>query len=237
MKHIIMLCTALILCTTGLVAQTNNPESYIICNGNAEMEITPNKFIVTLHIDESDTKGKVSADEQFREVVKALKSVDIDTNEALRLKDNSSDYFRRGTSLRNKVYEIHLTTTKQLSDVFRVLNPLNLSALYISSVQRTNAKELFAQMREQAILDARNRAETLASTLGQSIGACYYISDTHYDQDTIILDRSGVRVRGLESLQCAVVEIENAVADDFCEPQFSEATHTYTIQAKFYLLP
>ena len=75
MKRIILLAAAaLIAC--GAVAQTNETyPSYVQVTGSAEREIEPDEFYLAVTINERDSKGKISIEQQQREMVAALKKL------------------------------------------------------------------------------------------------------------------------------------------------------------------
>ena len=68
MKRIILLAaTALIAC--GAVAQTNETyPSYVQVTGSAEREIEPDEFYLAVTINERDSKGKISIEQQQRDI-------------------------------------------------------------------------------------------------------------------------------------------------------------------------
>ena len=60
----------------------------VVVNGYAERKVTPDKFTVAITISETDSKGRISLDEQEQAMIKCLRAEGFDTEEALRLKNN-----------------------------------------------------------------------------------------------------------------------------------------------------
>ena len=53
--------------------------------GYAERKVVPDKVTIAITISETDTKGRISLDEQERSIIRSLESAGFDTDEALRL--------------------------------------------------------------------------------------------------------------------------------------------------------
>ena len=85
MKRIILLAAAaLIAC--GAVAQTNETyPSYVQVTGRAEREIEPDEFYLAVTINERDSKGKISIEQQQRGMVAALKKLGVDVAAQLKV--------------------------------------------------------------------------------------------------------------------------------------------------------
>ena len=59
--------------------------SYIQVWGQAEKEITPDEFYLSVTINEKDSKGKISIQTQERAMLDALKKLGVDTQKQLRI--------------------------------------------------------------------------------------------------------------------------------------------------------
>lgn len=201
-------------------------------NGYAEVELAPDLFTVSITITERDSKGRVSVDEQQRAMIKALKGAGIDTDNALKISDNSVDYYRRGTSLSTICYELKLSSAKDLNAAFRALEPLGLSSVNITKATYSRLDEAVVELRRQAIIDARAKASQLATAIGQGIGSCLYINDyntsTHYNAAVMKSNRG--RVYEEAAAGTDAVEVEPDL-------EFRSSKLTYNVQARFELLP
>lgn len=229
MKRLILSAVALIV---AFGVSAHEPErNEVIVNGYAERKVTPDKFTLAITISETDSKGRISLDEQERDMIKRLKSEGFDTDEALRLKNNYSSYKRRG-ALATRSYELVVRGAEDLSRAFMVLEELNLHSVSLKSATCTNLDAIREELRREAIRDAKRNAEVLAGAIDQEIGACTYIHDYNSNGDVYFNVNSAMKPRGY-SMDSAVEEAY------YVEPEpieFAESTISHTIQAKFELL-
>ncbi len=175
----LLLVSALLIGAMPASAQEKREHSVQV-TGYAERVVSPDKFVLMITIAERDSRGKISVDEQYREVVAALKGVNIDPDERLRTADNSSQHHKKGEMLSTARYRLTLHNTKEMSRCWRTLKELSLSRVELESVDYTKRAELQRELRREAILDARQKAEELVSALGQELGPCISI----YDRNT-----------------------------------------------------
>ena len=148
----------------------------VVVNGYAERKVTPDKFTVAITISETDTKGRISLDEQERSIIKSLRAEDFDTDEALRLKNTYSSYMRRG-ALATRDYELVVHGVERLSVALATLEELNLHSVSLSRATCTNLDAIREELRREAMRDAKRNAEVLAEAIEQEVGSCTYILD------------------------------------------------------------
>ena len=203
----------------------------VIVNGYAERKVTPDKFTVAITISETDTKGRISLDEQEKAIIKSLKSAGFDTEEALRLKNNYSSYKRRG-ALATRHYEFVVRGAEELSNAFAVLEELNLHSVSLSSATCTNLDAIREELRREAMRDAKHNAEVLAGAIEQEIGPCTYIHDYNSNGDVYFSVN-----RAMKSRAYAMDSATEGFVEESEPMEFAETTISHTIQAKFQLLP
>ena len=204
----------------------------VVVNGYAQRKVTPDKFTVAITISETDTKGRISLDEQERSIIKSLRAENFDTDEALRLKNNYSSYMRRG-ALATRDYELVVHGAERLSVALATLEELNLNRVSLSRATCTNLDAIREELRREAIRDAKHNAEVLAEAIEQEIGSCTYIHDNNSNGAVYFNVNSGVRIRGISSFD----GLSEAYAKEAEPMEFAETTISHTIQAKFQLLP
>ena len=91
MKKMIFLAAAFQLVALSVSAQQAETfPSYIEVNGVAEKEIAPNEIYLSITINERDSKGKISIDEQQRDMVAVLKKLGVKPAEQLKMLDLTS---------------------------------------------------------------------------------------------------------------------------------------------------
>lgn len=204
----------------------------VVVNGYAERKVTPDKFTVAITISETDTKGRISLDEQEKSIIKSLKSAGFNTDDALRLKNNYSSYMRRG-ALATRDYELVVHGEERLSVALATLKELNLHSVSLSRATCTNLDAIREELRREAMRDAKRNAEVLAEAIEQEVGSCTYIQDYNSNGDVYFNVNSGVRIRGISSYD----GLSEAYAKEAEPMEFAETTISHTIQAKFQLLP
>lgn len=229
MKRLILSAVALVV---ALGVSAHEPErNEVIVNGYAERMVTPNKFTIAIVISEVDTKGRTSLDEQERDMMRVLKAAHFDTDEALRLKNNYSSYRRRG-ALATRNYEFTVYGAEDLARAFEVLDKLNLHSVSLKSATCTNLDKIRAELRREAIRDAKCNAEVLAEAIDQEIGTCTYIHDYNSNGDVVFSVNSGMRKRAYSYDSAVEESVEEMDVIEYAESKLS-----HTIQAKFQLLP
>ena len=164
---------ALIAC--GAVAQPNETyPSYVQVTGRAEREIEPDEFYLAITINERDSKGKISIEQQ-RGMVAALKKLGIDVAAQLKVSDLSSALFKRNMSVVTARYELRLGSAAEVVAVGQALNALGISEIVIERVSHSRLRELQEEVRVEAIRNARQKAAMLAEAIGQKVGRCFLI--------------------------------------------------------------
>lgn len=226
-----ILCALMLVVAWGASAQ-ESVRAEVVVNGYAERKVTPDKFTVAITISETDTKGRISLDEQERSIIKSLRAEGFDTDEALRLKNNYSSYMRRG-ALATRDYELVVHGAERLSVALATLEELNLNSVSLSRATCTNLDAIREELRREAMRDAKRNAEVLAEAIEQEVGLCTYIQDYNSNGDVYFNVNSGVRIRGISSFD----GLSEAYAKEAEPMEFAETTISHTIQAKFQLLP
>ncbi len=149
--------------------------SYIQVWGQAEKEITPDEFYLSVTINEKDSKGKISIQTQERAMLDALKKLGVDTQKQLRVVDMSSEYFKKGNALAWKQFQLKLNTPEQVVQVFGSLNDLGISNVSMEKVTHSQLDQYKNEVRIAAMKSAQANAQTLAGAIGQKAGKCFYI--------------------------------------------------------------
>lgn len=225
-----LLLSALALVVAFGVSANEPQTNEVVVNGYAERVVTPNKFMLAITINESDSKGRMSLDEQERAMTKTLKSAGFDTDEALRLKNNYSAYNRRG-AYATRSYELVVFGAEDLARAFETLESLNLHSVALKSATCTDIDTIREELRREAIRDAKRNAEVLAEAIDHSIGRCTYIHDYNSNGEVVFNTNSAMKIRGVASIGYDAVAEEAAP-----EPmEFASSKISHTIQAKFEL--
>lgn len=202
--------------------------SYIQVWGQAEKEITPDEFYLSVTINEKDSKGKISIQTQERAMLDALKKLGVDTQKQLRVVDMSSEYFKKGNALAWKQFQLKLNTPEQVAQVFGSLNDLGISNVSMEKVTHSQLDQYKNEVRIAAMKSAQANAQTLAGAIGQKAGKCFYIYDSNNNVMPVFYDNMAV-MRSAKAMGVA----EDAAVDEPLD--FKTIKLQYNVQAKFVL--
>lgn len=176
----------LMLCLTfclSAMAQMKNfiDQPYIEVIGRADTLVTPNLIYIKIVIAEKDTKDKISLEEQENKMVKAFKSMGINTETDLTASDMLSNYksylLKQKDILKTKEYMLKVTTAETASKVFIKLEDLGISNVSIDRVDHSDIDEIKNICRINAIKDSHKKAIALTKPLLQTIGNAIHITD------------------------------------------------------------
>jgi uncharacterized protein YggE len=230
MKKMMLLATAFVLVALSVSAQQAETfPSYIEVNGVAEKEIAPNEIYLSITINERDSKGKISIDEQQRDMVAVLKKLGVKPAEQLKMLDLTSSYFKRGNALAKAQYELKLTSAVEVARVWRALDELGISQVTVQKVSHTDIETFKNEVRADAMRAARDNARALAEAIDQKAGKCFWIADYSSPVKTTFAV-ANMKARGVmeESASFdAIVEEEGL--------EFQTINLQHRVQAKFVL--
>ena len=176
----LMVSVAAVLLAGSLFAQEKNyiDQPYIEVTGKAEMEVVPDEIYLRIVINEKDNKGKVSVDQQEKEMFKQLKGIGIDLEKNLVVQDMSSDlqtyFLRKNAILSTKAYQLKVNSAQQLGEAFQTAG---ISDVNIEKTDVSNIEELRQEVRTNAAKAARKNAEVLAAALGQQAKEAIFVQD------------------------------------------------------------
>ena len=228
-KMIFIFATLTMVALSASAQQAEFYPSYIEVSGVAEKEIAPNEIYLSITINERDSKGKVSIDEQQREMLAALKKLGIKVGEKLKMMDLTSNYFKRGNALAKAQYELKLASAAEVAAVWRTLDELGISQVTVQKVSHTDLEQFKAETRAEAMRAARDNARALAEAIDQQAGKCFWI----YDQQSPV--RTVYATANLKARNVAedTLSFEEAVAAEGLEFQTIKRQHR--VQTKFVL--
>ena len=225
---VVALLTFIAFTTTDASAQElGQTIPTVSVNGSAQLKVLPDEIYITIKLDESDTKGKVTLEEQRRNMFAALKKAGIDAEKQLSVVDMSSSYYRRRGALAVTQYELKVATTEAVGKVFEVLEKAGIPNVNVARTAYSKMEELRSEARKAAMVNAQQRARELAEAVGQSVGACYEINDYTTTTQPVVY-RSKVMMANSASLDAVAEETEPNV-------EFEQIVINYNVSAKFLL--
>ena len=232
MKRIVIGVFALLAFITFTTTDTSAQElggtiPTVSVNGSSQVKVLPDEIYISIKLDESDTKGKVTLEEQRRSMFAALKKAGVDAEKQLSVVDMNSSFYRRRGALAVTQYELKVATAEQVGKVFEALEKAGIPNVNVTRTAYSKMEELRSEARKAAIINAQQRARELAEAVGQSIGACYEINDYTTTTQPVVY-RSKVMLANSASLDAATEEAEPNV-------EFEQIVVSYNVSAKFLL--
>ena len=202
--------------------------SYVQVNGSAEQEITPDEIYLSITITERDSKGKITVEQQQREMIAALKRLGINVEEQLKMVDLSSAFFKRNNALATAQYRLELHDAATVTRAWQALDALGISQVSVERMSHSKMAHYRTEVRQEAMRAAKRKAEELAEAIGQRVGKCFYIFDMTQDGEPLF--KSNV-------MMARASGADFAVAEEAAEPslEFASIKLTYRVQAKFIL--
>ncbi len=177
MKRVILLLAAVLL-AVGVQAQDPSEQafpSFVEVSSRADRDVAPNQVFLSITINERESKGRITVEEQERDMVAALKALGIKTNLYLRVSDMSSSLLKRNQAVTTKSYQLELNDVALVGDVYTALNEIGITTINIEKVTNTNMDTIQNELRVEAIQNARANAKLMAEALNQTIGKAFYI--------------------------------------------------------------
>lgn len=243
MKKTILILSAMI-CAIGVSAQitpshatdalarvssmTQPYENIIQVTGRAEQEVVPNEIYMRIVLDENNTKGKITVEQQERQMVDILQKMGLKTDKVLSLEDMSSSFkeywMKKNQALTVKSYQLKLHDAATVSKVVAALEAAGISNTDIIRVAHSQIKALQAQTRSDAVRNAQELAQSLAQAVGQSAGRAVFIAD--YNNDMVS------EARTLYSAKASGANYDSAPMPDI---EFKTIKISYSVQVKFEL--
>lgn len=180
-KLILLLFTAFTMTT---YAQSKNflDIPYLETSARVDTLVSPDKIYLNITIQEKDSKGKKSVEEQENKMANSLKSLGIDLEKQLVIKDLSSNFkkyfLRQKDVLKSKQYSLLVYSGKEAGEVLMALEKLGIANTYLEKTEYSKMEALELELKTKAVVKAKKKAEALTSPLGQKVGAAIHILDT-----------------------------------------------------------
>ena len=216
-----------VMSSLGARAQGNQITPSVSVNGSAQVKVTPDVILLAIKLDESDTKGKVTVEQQRKDMFSALRKCGINIENQLSVQGMSSEFYRKRGSLAATQYELKVGSADEARKVFEALDKVGVVNVSITRATCSKLEEYRTRARQAAMRNAQMRASQLAEAVGQSIGACYEIND--YTSDVEYSTRGRLMVKN------AVMDAAGVVEEAEPEVDFEQIVISYNLSAKFYL--
>ncbi len=176
--------TALIvLCSISAAFAQITTEKFIETSVRVSKEVTPDEIFLGITINEKDNKGKVSVEQQEKEMISFLKSLGIDVKEALTVNQMGS-YLKTYTLKRDNIfvsknYTLKVNSADLASRAIEGLNDLKIARVGISRIEISDSleREVKNSLLTEAAQKAQENARILAQAVGSKAGKAIYMQN------------------------------------------------------------
>lgn len=233
MKRILLMAAALVVALSAAAQNNEKYPSYIDVTGRAEREIVPDEFYLSIVINERDSKGKISVEQQQREMIATLRRLSIDTDKQLKVSNLSSEFYRKNSSVAQAKYQLKLASAADVAKAWAALDALGISNVSILRVAHSEIDRLKEEVRLDAIRNARQCATSMAEAIGQHAGKCFYIYDSNHDVMPARYDNISMAFSTRAKMMDEAEEAGMAAGAE--TPEFKTIKLNYSVQARFVL--
>ena len=234
MKKLLIALVAVVCAAAGTataqVAEEKFP-CYVEVSGYAERNVTPDTFYLSVVLAEKDSKGKISVENQQRDMIEALRKMGVDTDKQLTMVDMTGEYFKKSNTLITAHYRLKLTSAADVRKAYSVLSDIGISTVSMRSVSYSKIAEVRDEVRMESMKNARDKAAMLAGALGQRIGDCIRIND--YSRD---MTEEAVVTYNSRAMKMAANADGAFDMDDDESIEFKPIRVTGNVNARFVLL-
>lgn len=216
---------------TGVMAQAVEKnfidQPYIEVTGTAELDIVPDMIFLSIVLNESDTKGKISLEMLESRMKERLSALGIDVSKDLTVEDLSSSYvqyFLKDKAASSKHYLLLVHDAATAGKAIRALSEEEISNISVSKIDHSQMAQKRFDLRLEALKSAKRKAEAMAECIGQQIGKAIYITENTAG-DTFVQSAANIKL------------FENRARSDRDEPEpsFKNITIKSGVSVKFIL--
>ncbi len=174
----------LIAVSTSAFSQSKNflDIPYLETSAKVDTLVTPDKIYLSITIQEKDSKGRKSVEEQENRMANSLRNLGIDLEKQLVIKDLSSNFkkyfLRQKDVLKSKQYALLVHSGKKAGEVLMALEKLGIANTYLEKTEYSKMDDLELELKSKAVAKAKKKADALTAPLGQKVGTAIHILDT-----------------------------------------------------------
>jgi uncharacterized protein YggE len=154
---------------------------YLETSAKVDTLVSPDKIYLNITIQEKDSKGRKSVEEQENKMAKSLQNLGIDIDKQLTIKDLASNYkkyfLRSKEVLKSKQYSLLVYDGLTAGKVMAALEDLDIANTYLEKTEYSKMDELELTLKTRAVKKAKRKAEALTEPLGQKVGMAIHIVD------------------------------------------------------------
>ncbi|UTW61599.1 SIMPL domain-containing protein [bacterium SCSIO 12741] len=173
----------LILFSATSFSQEQKTEPFIEVRGKSELEVTPDRIYLYIHLREKpESKEKVDINQLEKELRKALSDAGIDLSKLV-LADASTSYQairrRKKDVVAQKNYRLLVTTANEVGLVFKVCDDLDINQAGIERVDHSEMAQYRKDIRIMAMKAAKEKADYMLEAIGEETGQALEVREDH----------------------------------------------------------
>jgi len=234
MKNILFVLSIMISATVfGQNGEKNFiDQNYIEVTGKAIMQIIPDEIYLKILINEKENRGK-SLIELENSMIAKLQEIGIETNKDFSIIDytsNFKDYWIvKSDIVLTKEYQLLVRNAKVAGKVFQELQKLGISNISIDRIENSKIQEYRQEVKINAIKAAREKANSLAIAIDQTIGKAIYIQELDNNYMNRMAEKAAVmQIRAANS----ITSIANSQEPEI---EFEKIELDYSVIVRFEL--
>ena len=185
MKKVIIILCLLCFSITYLKAQTAINKIEVL--GQAEIEVIPDYFEYNIYLQEyyKSENEKVSIEILEKSLVKAVEEIGLGKNKLTINSVNGNKRYsgdnKPSNFLESRNYILRINSINDINNLLPKLD--NMGLVNTSMSKKTNSKktEYEKELRKKAVNDARQKATSIAESVGKKIGDIILISENNFN--------------------------------------------------------
>ncbi|WP_297704104.1 SIMPL domain-containing protein [uncultured Eudoraea sp.] len=223
-----ILITLLLITSLTSYGQSKNfiDQPYLETTARVDTLVIPDRIYLSILITEADTKGKTSVEKLENNMADKLKTLGIDIEKQLTLTDlgsNFKKYFLRKVDVqKDKEYSLLVYDAVTAGRVIMGLESIGISNINLAKTEYSSLEKLKIDLRQRAVVAAKNQAEAMVIPIDQKLGSALFISDLNTGVQNRMTDRM-VRVQ----------MSKQSDADQPIEIEFEKIKVESTVNVKF----
>lgn len=179
-------------------------QPYIEVTGKAEMQVVPDEIYLNILINEGDDK-KTELEAKEKSMYQTLKSLGIDVEKDLAVKDFASNFnnrwLKKDEIQTSKAYQLIVHDGQTLSMVFMELEKISISNITIVHVDHSQKEAFRKDVKVKAIKAAKEKAVYLAQAIKQDAGNAIYILEQNNTFYRPQVASNAIMIRGTGSVK------------------------------------
>lgn len=187
MKKIIVILCLMCLSTTYLKAQTQTAINKIEVLGQAEIEVIPDYFEYNIYLQEyyKSENEKVSIEILEKGLLKAIEEIGLGKDKLTINSVNGNKRYlgenKPSNFLESRNYVLKITSINDINNLLPKLDKMGLVSTSMSKKTNSKKTEYEKELRKKAVNDARQKATSIAESVGKKIGDIILISENNFN--------------------------------------------------------